>query len=1045
MWPPAEILRRRTLRLYLSGVTARTDATLEIDRSVNALAASTNPVLPVKHREWNGIDAGKWLSPFSFLKRKSFWAGGILGALVAIEMRTSYLQSRALHAAAARIHYRMHDGPSPQIHFPGDGPYDQSLGYSRLPKFLARLEKRGFQVQAQARVSEWFLKSASWGLYPIYREKAQAGIQVLGPAGDSLYTARFPGRIYDTYESIPPIIVNSLLFIENREITDEAFPKRNPAVEWDRFAKAILDLGVHKVYSGHSISGGSTLATQMEKIRHSSEGRTRTASDKWKQMASASLRVYQNGEDTLAARKLIVRDYINSIPLAAIPGYGEVRGLGDGLWAWHGADFAEVNQLMASIGTTGREEKQAVAYRQVLGLLLALKKPTTFLVDKPAALDDRIDAFLPLLASTGRIPESLARASQRVRLQPRKRAPEPEQAYSFAQRKATDAVRAELLSTLGLESFYDLDRLDMSVKATLDPQTTGEVASILRQFQDPQYAAAAGLFGQRMLTGDPAKVTYSFSLYERRGQTNFLRVQSDNYNQPLNINEGTKLELGSTAKLRTLVHYLEVIASLHSLYSGMDQKDFYKLDTLNSDRLTRWSLDYLEQHPGVSLAEMLDAAMLRTYSANPKENFFTAGGLLQFSNFDAKDNNKVLTLRDAFRRSVNLVFIRLMRDLAQFHTYHLPNVSPSILKNDKDPMRATYLSRFADFEGKQFLNSFWRKYRGMTPDDIFESVVHGTRPLPQRLAVVYRSTQPKATVKEFTAFLEANLKTGAPAPAVVKSLYETYAPEKLDWNDKGYIARRHPIDLWLAGYLIQHPTATLTELAKESAVVREESYKWLHTVRGKSARDKRISIMLEADAFDQIHTAWARLGFPFDTLVPSYATAIGSSGDNPAALAELMGIIVSGGTRYPMVRVEEMHFGAGTPTETIVARKPEKGERVLPPEVAETIRRELAGVVESGTAGRAKGALQALTIGGKTGTGDNRFETHGPGNKLLASTAINRTATFVFYAGDHFFGVITAFVDGPEADSYKFTSALPVQIFRHLAPAIQPLILASAP
>ena len=35
--------------------------------------------------------------------------------------------------------------------------------------------------------------------------------------------------------------------------------------------------------------------------------------------------------------------------------------------------------------------------------------------------------------------------------------------------------------------------------------------------------------------------------------------------------------------------------------------------------------------------------------------------------------------------------------------------------------------------------------------------------------------------------------------------------------------------------------------------------------------------MLEVEAFLDIHQRWPRLGYPFDHLVPSLATALGSS------------------------------------------------------------------------------------------------------------------------------------------------------------------------
>src|SRR3546814_4280978 len=64
------------------------------------------------------------------------------------------------------------------------------------------------------------------------------------------------------------------------------------------------------------------------------------------------------------------------------------------------------------------------------------------------------------------------------------------------------------------------------------------------------------------------------------------------------------------------------------------------------------------------------------------------------------------------------------------------------------------------------------------------------------------------------------------------------------------------------------------------------------------------------------------MGYPFDRLVPSYATAIGTSGDRPDALAELMGIVVNNGIRLPTVRIERLRFAADTPYETIVEAEP---------------------------------------------------------------------------------------------------------------------------
>ncbi len=63
-----------------------------------------------------------------------------------------------------------------------------------------------------------------------------------------------------------------------------------------------------------------------------------------------------------------------------------------------------------------------------------------------------------------------------------------------------------------------------------------------------------------------------------------------------------------------------------------------------------------------------------------------------------------------------------------------------------------------------------------------------------------------------------------------------------------------------------------------------------------------------------------------------------------------------------------------------------------------------------------------------------------PGGRLISSRVVNRTGTFVFYIGDHFFGTITAHVAGEDAADYKFTSALSAQMLKALAPILNPLI-----
>ena len=185
---------------------------------------------------------------------------------------------------------------------------------------------------------------------------------------------------------------------------------------------------------------------------------------------------------------------------------------------------------------------------------------------------------------------------------------------------------------------------------------------------------------------------------------------------------------------------------------------------------------------------------------------------------------------------------------------------------------------------------------------------------------------------------------------------------------------------------------------------------------------------------------WQRLGFPFERLEPTYATAIGSSSDRPAALAELMGMILNDGVRRPPIRLTELRFAVGTPYESVF-RPGVQEERVMEPAVARTMRQALAGVVSSGTARRLSGAFKTrdgspMIAGGKTGSGDNRYRTFSRSGAETSSRPVNRTAAFVFYIGDRYYGVLTAFVPGRASGAYKFTSALPVSVLKLLAPEI---------
>ncbi|MGH8581858.1 MAG: transglycosylase domain-containing protein [Gammaproteobacteria bacterium] len=973
--------------------------------------------------------------------------------LAAGELRSSQVQAEYLSATSGMLTYRVKPGPSPSIEFPVSGPSDRRLGYVDLPRFVERLTRDGFEIKAQARMSPALARLSDLGLFATYKEKAKAGLRLRDRDDRNLFHTAFPQRGYQDFSAIPSLLLKTLLYIENRELLNDDQPYKNPAIEWDRFGRAALDVLMNKVGGDGHVTGGSTLATQIEKYRHSPGGRTGSIVEKFRQMASASLRAYLNGPDTSEARRAIALAYLNTVPLAAAPRFGEVHGLGDGLWVWYGRDLATVNELLseAKLGTreaTGRE--QAAAYRDTLALMLAQRRPTYYFGRGHAALQGLTDSYLRLLARDGVIPAALRDAALAIRSALRGTPVDPRQ-ESLPVSKTETVLRTRLAKQLGVARLYDLDRLDLSVKSTIDHHAQQAVTGILRGLSSPSGARDAGLFGVRLFGGAEhlSEVVYSLTLFERSGKGNLLRIQTDNYNQPLDINEGVRLDLGSTAKLRTLVSYLEIIGDLYQKYHTLPAPTLRKISIHRRDHLSRWVIGRIVANPAITLPKVLDEALQRPYSAATGERFFTGGGLHTFANFNASDSGRVMPVLHGFRNSVNLVFIRLMRDIAYHHLYK-PGATGAEMEKADSEWRRTFLARFADEEGRLFLRRFYDKYRGKDAEGALALLVQGVVPGARRLATIYRSVYPAHDIRTFAKFLRTRLKQPRFPDQSIAELFETYTPARYNLHDRGYIAHVHPLELWLVHYLVRHPQASFEEVAERSADERQAVYEWLFKSRSQHAQNRRIQGLLEIEAFSEIHRSWRRLGYPFKTLTPSYACAIGASADRPAALAELVGILLNNGVRYPTVRFESLRFAAGTPYETVLERAEGRGEQVLLPEVAAAARAAMIEVVENGTAQRLKGSYTApdgtpLVLAGKTGTGDHRREIYGRGGRLLKSLVVTRSATFAFMLGERFFGTITAYVAGPSAARYHFTSSLPVQILKSLAPTLQPVLARSFP
>jgi len=683
----------------------------------------------------------------------------VLGFAIAQEVRSSRLQAREFSRFAASLSYSMHPGPTDSMLYPGEGPFDKRLGYSSLGYFLPRLQKRDYVITQQTRFSPALLSYSEKGFFVPYPEKIQAGLSITDCAGSALYQYNYPQQLYSSFASIPPLVVHSVLFIENRDLLDPKEPLANPAVDWPRFGMAVYSQAAKLLHLPGQSAGGSTLATQLEKYRHSPDGLTLSGSEKLRQMISASVRAYQDGPQTLPARQQVVRDYLNSVPLSAVPGHGEVHGMAEGLRVWYGADFNQVNQQLSSTATDPKSLAQrGLALREVLSLMIAQRRPSHYLARGRDELAQLTDSHIRLLALNNVITPALTDAALASHVTYRDWTLAPTMQPNETN-KGISVARSRL-SVLLKRPLYDLDRLDLSATSTLQGDLQRQVSDYLRQLADPAFAGKMGLLGPYLLTAtSTAQVRYSFTLFELTPDGARARVQTDSTDQPFDINEGSKLELGSTAKLRVLTTYLQIISELHERYASQPSVTLKKIQITDQDPLTRWALSYMIQNPGSNLAPMLDAALDRQYSANPGEGFFTGGGMHHFHNFRNQDNNRSPTLRDAIRESINLPFVRLMRDVVRYTSYQSPTNNAELLRDDLNPLRQEYLSRFADREGTTFMLKFWKKYKGKESKARLDTFLDSMHPTAIRMSAVHRYLFPNADQATFDRFVRSHLSS----------------------------------------------------------------------------------------------------------------------------------------------------------------------------------------------------------------------------------------------------------------------------------------------
>jgi membrane peptidoglycan carboxypeptidase len=182
-----------------------------------------------------------------------------------------------------------------------------------------------------------------------------------------------------------------------------------------------------------------------------------------------------------------------------------------------------------------------------MALIIAQRRPSYYLLQGRDELEQLVDSHLRLLRQANIISQAWLEQASAVRL-----AFQTPASVSRPQLDKTALLVRNRVAALLERTLYQTDRLDLTVQTTLDLPLQQQIKNYLQQLEQLSAAEKAGIIGPRLLREDQIRgVKYSFTLYESTPTGNKLRVQTDNHaEQPFDLNEGSKLELGSTAKLR---------------------------------------------------------------------------------------------------------------------------------------------------------------------------------------------------------------------------------------------------------------------------------------------------------------------------------------------------------------------------------------------------------------------------------------------------------------------------------------------------------------
>ena len=629
------------------------------------------------------------------------------GVFAAWEMRTFCFQAYLFHSAARDAAFEVRPGAASWDLPAPSGPYDRRIGYRTCA--VHRRARRARLRRGRAGPLERGARADRPRPLPdLPGEDPGRPAPCSTSAAPSCSRRAFPGAIYPSFDAVPPVVVEvAALHREPRAARRAPSPRRNPAVEWARLGRASRRSSLKIVDRDYDAPGGSTLATQIEKYRHSPSGRHRLAR---RQAAPDVLgdaaRLFDGPGYARLARRQIVLDYLNTVPLAArARRYGEVdRPRRRPVGVVRRRFRATMNRLRAPAASARRTSPlKARAYQQVLaccsrsaGRPITCSPAATTSGAQPRATSALLAARRHHRARTLRD----AALAQKLEFLPDP-PPAAERALSSGGRRPTPSGARRLATMLGRPASTTLDRLDLEVETTLDRPTQERVDRAAQGSASRRSHASVGLYGtacsdaeHRQRAADRTACT----LYERgRRATVCARRPTTSTSRSTSTRAPSSSSARPPSCARSIT-YLEIIAALHERSASGARRELAGPADQRARPADPLGADYLAEHTAPGLADdarRSDGAALFGEPVRALLHRRRRAPLLELRSGGRRPRADRARRRCA--HSVNLAFIRMMRDVVDHYVERRgsspPRCSP---RPADDSRRRAYLSRFAD-------------------------------------------------------------------------------------------------------------------------------------------------------------------------------------------------------------------------------------------------------------------------------------------------------------------------------------------------------------